>query len=227
MGILFSRNPIWSLAKANGSDAQVDRGMGPTKRNPMHCNVQWFAGDATIILDGGGEWAPDQISEVHATWELSTDTFVLNAIDHGFIVIACERAFGGLHTRRRGACASIFFNDQTRDHFGLMHIPEGHTDFFHRHPVEPDLPELWELDRELAACRTMYSWLIRKEQFRLSDTQVVSVVLDSEVRWDIDYVALLLCRFERKLRPWVSNFLLAVLGAIIGAFTTVLIGKIL
>ena len=190
---------VWSSTRVDGSSARVERGMGPTKRNPMHCNVGWFYGDCTIILDGGGDRAPDEISEVAALWDVPVRAEDIDAADHGFLIIACTRQFGGLHTQIDDSRVSISINGQQLDYFGLRDIPPGHTDYFHLPRREPHWPWLTEVDPILASCQTIYTWPIQPTHLKSQKAQTVQVRLDPQVGWDIDYVGLLLHRSQPSL----------------------------
>lgn len=216
----------WVSSRIDGSAATVTRGMGATKHNPLHCDVRWFTGNQAIILDGGGEWAPEQISEVHATWKIPVEQDVINATEHIFLVIACTRAYGGLHTQNEGQNVSISLNDEQLDYFRLKDIPEGHTDYFYRSPGERQLPRLLEVDPVLGACATVYSWQVQPHHLRRSSHQIVGVALDPEVRWDIDYVSLLTSKRIHNLRPGVVQILLVILGALLGFAAALILGMI-
>ena len=140
-------------------------------------------------------------------------------------MIACVRELGGLHGKKDKK-ANIFLNDYPRDQVGLGRQWTGY-DYEHRPSKVPSLPQLRDIDPILSSCATIYSWTVHSEHLNEVGRQLARIVVDPEVRWDIDYVALVLCRPRRALRAWVGQTLLVMLGAIIGSIATILLKHLL
>ncbi len=215
--ILFKRRAEVTCAKAPGSEARIEKGVGWTAGNPGTCNPGWFVGDTTIILG-------TQPGETVARWQVLVEPLVVERYEEGYLLICCERTQGGLHTARKGALARVSINGHNRDLIGLKDEPAGHTDFFHRLPKPPQLASVWPV----SACHTVYSWPVDKRHLAISGNQVVDVKLEEGVSWDIDYVCLVIWSKSYQLRDackQVGYVLLgAILGAVLGAIATLLFG---
>ena len=136
------------------------------------------------------------------------------------------RDLGGLHGKE-GKKANIFLNDHPRNQIGLGRNPSGYGDYEHRPSKDPSLPQLKDIDPILSSCATIYTFTVHSEHLNKVGRQIARIIVDPEVRWDIDYVALVLCRSRRALRPWVRQILLVMLGAIIGSIATMLLAHLL
>lgn len=167
-----------------GSQAQLESGIASTLRAPRGCPLSWFSGNSTIIL-GAGDAADDEVHDkTVASWDIAVDPEWIQNLERGFLIVACRRYFGGLSSQKYGAEIEIFVNDQHVDGFGLKVIPPDHSNYFHRIPT-PELPDLWPL----SGCQTVYAWQVLKDQLTESGDQTVTVRIERNVNWDIDYVA--------------------------------------
>ena len=95
------------LAQAVGSDANVIFGIASTRAAPRGNNDAWFPNEGTVIL-GAGENL--EKSKTVAEWQLRFEPQVEDDIEDAFLVVACERTQGGLHTQRFGALATVHVN---------------------------------------------------------------------------------------------------------------------
>lgn len=215
--LLFEERAEVKCATVLGSQAVVESGVGSIARSPGTCNAGWFVGESTIILGaeirGGGTTC--------VRWQVVADPSLINQCETGYLVICCERTHGGLHTRREGARARVSVNGHNRDLIGLKDIPAGHTDYFHRFPSPPQLPSVWPV----SGCATVYSWLVDRRHLVATGSQEVAVELEEDVSWDIDYVCLVLTRTSRVLRDACKQIAYILLGVVLGAIATVLIGR--
>lgn len=199
---------------AYGSQVQIERGIASTLLHPHDCNIGWFAGESTVIL-GAGHLSDDQANDITvAKWHIPIEPGILACIQSGFLVIACERRQGGLHTRVYGAQAKVNLNGYGRDIIGLKRKPNEHTDYFHRVPT-PKLPDIWPI----SGCGTVYAWPVHKDHLVAGGTQVVQLEIDRGVSWDIDYVMLVLNIVESisEIPNWVQQIIYLIIGAIVGA----------
>lgn len=204
-----------------GSQAQITRGIGSTRRFPRSTNKDWFAGDSTLIL--GASHIKSRARTRHiAVWHIALDPSLVNRTKSGYLVVACERVQGGLHTRRYGALAKVTINGSCRDLIGLKSMPPGHVDYFHR--VEtPPFTNVWPL----SGCGTIYAWPIHRSHLRSSGRQIVGIEIDPQASWDIDYVVLLLTvsRSVGHIPEWLKQVAYAAIGAGLGAVATLLLSK--
>lgn len=201
----------------HGSNAFIESGWGETQSSPFG-GKGWIAGESTVILGIGPADQPKPEKTV-ALWYISVERDAIQRMVSGSLIIACKRPQGGLHTSERGALARIHLNGKQCDLVGLKSIPDGHTDYFHRVPV-PQIPNR----RPFNQCGTVYTWPVDRDQLKDGDPQVVRIELDREVCWDIDYVALVLSVESRRLRPGIKELLVLLLGAILGALASRILG---
>jgi hypothetical protein len=145
-----------------------------------------------------------------AEWTFQVDPRETENAQGGVLLICCDRRQGGLHSPKEGALARVCVNDHEVDVIGLREIPPGHTDYFHRvtHQEIPSVPPL------IKNCGTVYSFAIPAEFLEKSREVRVRLTIDTEVRWDIDHVVLVVKRTKRKLRSWVIATVFSILGAV-------------
>jgi hypothetical protein len=203
-----------------GSQATVEEGVAATRQKPLGCNERWFADSSTIILGSGEIKGETQVQDTVATWHVPVEPEIVRKVKSGFLIIACERPQGGLHTQEYGATAKVEINGNNRDIIGLKDIPPGHTDYFHRVPV-PRIPDVWPI----SGCGTVYAWPIHPAHLQESGKQTVRVEIDRNVSWDIDYVLLALTTDVSFLQipSWLEKLIYALIGAALGAIAKVLI----
>lgn len=141
-----------------------------------------------MILGSGEDEEKSPDPHTIASWQIAISPYWQNYFKKGFIVIGCLRYFGGLHTKKYGAQVEILFNGRPIDGFGLMVIAQNHTDYFHRIPLPPQLLhiDIWPL----SDCQTTYAWPIQKDSLSSIDFQTVTVRIENQISWDIDYVAI-------------------------------------
>jgi hypothetical protein len=177
-----------------GSKATLTRGTAVTAQSAADCPPYWFSGDSTIILGAGQILSEQAASDTLATWYIPTAIPTAHHFKRGHLVVACLRYFGGLHSYQKDSRIDVFVNDNLIDGFALRIIPPDHSDYFHRIPV-PVLPNV----SPLAGCQTVYAWPLRKYLLAFGIFQKIAIRIDKGVRWDVDYVGLLL--ESQKTRP--------------------------
>jgi hypothetical protein len=176
---------MWRHFFVLGSDAQVASGPSVTLQTGHACPPYWFSGESTIVLGRSPKPDDGHSCETRAGWVVTMDAASVQHFRRGFIIIGCLRFFGGLHSERFSSRADVFFNDRRIDGFALRVVPPEHSDYFLRIPV-PALPEIGPI----SSCPTLYVWPLQRYDLLLSGTQQVTVRIDPEVRWDVDYVAI-------------------------------------
>ena len=197
-----------------GSQATIEKGAGATRNTPLGCDDRWFADSSTIILGADEADQKRHNNSTVANWYIPIEPDLIKKVKSGFLIIACERPQGGLHTQEYGATAKVDINGHNRDIIGLKDIPAGHTDYFHRVPT-PKIPEVWPI----IGCGTVYAWPIHPKHLNETGNQVVRVEIDPHVSWDIDYVMLALYRDVSffHVPRWLEKIIYALIGAILGA----------
>ena len=213
--LLFDEYAEVKCVPVLGSQAVIDSGTGSTARSPGNCNPGWFVGESTVIL--GANSRGNELTV--ARWQVALEPSLIDACEAGRLVICCERTHGGLHTRRKGALASVLINGHNRDLVALKDVPAGHTDFFHRPPNSPQLPHVWPL----SGCATVYSWPVDGRHLVTSGLQEVRVEVEKDVSWDIDYVCIVVSRRTRQLRDACKQVIYILLGVVLGAVATLLV----
>jgi len=190
----------WRAFQVVGSSFHLKSGIASTVREPNGCPDSWFSGDSTLIL-GSGEVQEKNNSKTVALWKITLTPYWRHHFEKGFLVVGCLRYFGGLHSKLYGAQVEIIFNRTPIDGFGLMIIPENHTDYFHRIPAPQQLPNIWPL----SACQTTYAWPIRNVNLSSTDVQTITIEIDKDVSWDIDYVAIVCQAKVLPKRVFISH----------------------
>ncbi|MCA1621949.1 MAG: toll/interleukin-1 receptor domain-containing protein [Acidobacteria bacterium] len=190
----------WVAFDVMGSDAKVERGRAVTAEAENSAPPYWFSGDTTITLGASKKKQDKLVGETVARWDMFVDPSAIHRCQRGFLVIACLRYFGGLHSYRKRARADIWLNEQQIDGFALSIIPPNHTDYFHRPPM-PDVPCV----SGFRDCQTVYAWPIQKNVLHPDGHQSVKVRIDRDVRWDIDFVALVLQEGDVSHRVFLSH----------------------
>jgi len=166
-----------------GSDLVLATGMAGTPGNATGYTPESFSGESTVVLGAPSEDAMTSFAKTEARWQVPVPKHYLKHFKQGFLVIACVRYYGGLHTLYRNTRATIFLNGNPVDFVDLRIIPDHHSDYFHRLPP-PEFPKIMPL----ANCRTVYGWPVLPHRLIDGPHQTVSVSLDSHIWWDIDYV---------------------------------------
>jgi hypothetical protein len=180
-----SKNGAWRSFLVDGSSFELKSGIASTLQNPNGCSQGWFSGGTTIIL-GSGELkeGTKRNRKTSGVWRIKTEPDCMEKYRMGYLVIGCLRFFGGLHSAKRGSQVEIQFNGKYIDSFSLLVIPPEHSDYFHRIP-KPNLPDIWPI----SACQTVYAWPIQKALVAADGIQTVTIEIDKDVSWDVDYVA--------------------------------------
>ncbi len=169
-----------------GSKATLTRGVAATSQSGADCPPYWFSGDSTIILGAENKSSDSPLTDTFATWEIRTDKSSIQHFKNGHLVVGCLRYFGGLHSYQKDSRADVFLNGTLIDGFALRIIPPQHSDYFHRVQLIK-LPNVWPL----SGCQTVYTWPLRKNILALGSLQHAAIRIDRGVRWDIDYVSLI------------------------------------
>jgi hypothetical protein len=212
----------------HGTCGHVLKGSTATHKAPGEFNPGCFTGDHTVIL---GSEDHGEAKECCVEWPIPFEPATLGAAEGGFLIVACERNLGGLHTTLIGAKARVSLNGHGRDFIRLENCPLGHNDFFHSDQPNGflDLPVGNNVDllRPIRNCKTIYTWPISKDQLIGDKDQVIQISLDPEVLWDIDYLALVLERPTKRLRKWVLTLIWLGVGGILGAIFTRVVEKFL
>ncbi len=190
----------WQPFVVNGRDAILDDGVAVTKPGIDGPPEYWFSGDSTIILGAAdAERRRGQGSTV-AHWDIDTYPEIVRRFGRGFVLIACLRYFGGLHSTRKNSRANVWLNDAQIDGLALRVVPENHSDFFHRPPL-PDVSAI----TSFRDCQTIYAWPFQRDALSARRSQAVRVAIERDVRWDIDYVALLIMERADLPRVFLSH----------------------
>jgi TIR domain len=159
----------------------------------------WFSGKSTVVLGANASGSDANSTETVAAYDLPVDPTCVRHFRRGFLVVACLRYFGGLHSTEINRRADVVLNDRVLDGFALRVIPPNHSDYFHRIP-RAELSPLGPFP----PCQTVYSWALQKSSLAFLPIQRVTLRIDPGVRWDIDYVGLLLASEELPKRVFLS-----------------------
>lgn len=190
----------WLAFEVDGSAATIETGAAATLETGTVLPSYWFSGATTIILGVSTAAPGGLLGDTVARWDVTVELSASDRWQRGFLVFGCLRYFGGLHSHREGARADIWLNDCQVDGFALRIIPPNHTDYFHRPPL-PDVPPV----SGFRDCQTLYAWPILKNALLTDRLQTVRVKLQPDVRWDVDFVALLLQEGTQPHKVFLSH----------------------
>ena len=159
-----------------GSSYNLISGIAST-RSDCNGHPSDFFSERTVIL---GKQKPTKVS-----WKIQIEQKYIQRFNKGYLVIACIREFGGLHSERKGAGVSILINNIPVDKFQLLVMPQRHSDYFHinRNSKPSNL-------EHLSTHSTIYAWPIRNGSLLNTPEQTVTVSIEKDVYWDIDDVAI-------------------------------------
>ena len=190
----------WAQSVVAGTDGQVLFGLAGTAGQPEGHRPQSFYGPSTIIL---GWPDPPQHAERQDTagrWGIPLRSVDVRRFTSGYLVVGCVRYFGGLHSRVFDGRVEVEINGQVIDGFGLRKRHPDHSDFFHRQPM-PDLGLAAPLD----TCQTLYAWPITRDHLVIDGAQHVTLRIDRDTRWDVDFVGIVHAVPERSHDVFLSH----------------------
>jgi len=147
----------------------------------------WFPFETTVVLGDSGKANPCNPAEsTLAHWTIRTAEFPIHFYSRGYLLIASLRRFGGLHSPTFLDRVEIRLNTKVLDGFELAVIPAGHKDYFHQAPY-PDVPKVLPFSE----CENIYAWPIPKSHMADKPEQLISIRLDRDAKWDIDFIGFL------------------------------------
>ena len=180
---LIKDQSVWNSSIIPGSSLYLVNGIVGTTQAPNGHPLTSFSGDSTVILGASDSEGMESILETTAAWSILLKARTLRYFDSGFLVVACLRYFGGLHSGTYNSRVKILMNHKVVDGFGLREKPPNHSDYFHRVP-SPNLPDILPISH----CQTIYAWPLLKDKLANTLEQLVSITIGNYVRWDIDYI---------------------------------------
>ena len=192
-----------------GTQATLKKGFATTKSNRGNQPEAWVRSDTTIILGCHPSGSEMETQPSIADWKFEVSPSLLARATETAIVIGCERIHGGLHSGRYGATAQIHVNEHVVDLIPLVVMPEGHNDYFHRE-VHPELSTI----PLLRNCNTIYRFGVPISFLRETTPVVVSITVDPGVKWDIDYMTLIIICSRKRLHSRVQAIFAATGGFI-------------
>lgn len=177
----------WYTSLVYGSDLALEAGLAGTAKAGEKYTQESFPGLSTVILGAPTQADMASIAGTEANWQVPILEHFVKNFRQGYVVVACLRFFGGLHSPHYNARATILLNRKPIDWVDLRLKPEHHSDYFHRIPV-PDFPKVLALSN----CRTLYAWPILKEHLIDGVRQTIGISLTNHCWWDVDYVGLVI-----------------------------------
>ncbi|MDD5131307.1 MAG: toll/interleukin-1 receptor domain-containing protein [bacterium] len=183
---MVKEQSAWNSSFMLGSQLRLVNGVAGTAPATEGHPLTSFYGDSTVILGAADSKDMESISKTTAIWSIPLDADTLRFFDSGYLVVACLRRFGGLHSKTYDSRVEISVNHKVVDGFGLRVKPPEHSDYFHRVPLPVDFPEISQISK----CQTVNAWPILKDKLENTLEQKVSITIGNYVRWDIDYIGL-------------------------------------
>lgn len=159
-----------------------------------------FSGDTSIILGASSRTDSFGIKQTTVKWNIPFQSKSIMDYDKGYLVIACKRKFGGLHSKDYDGRVKIEINGMNIDSFGLRIISDDHSDYFHR----PEIPSEILKIKPFKDCQTIYTWDLWSDRLKFKPFQELKVSIGNTVRWDIDYIGIAYTTNESKPEVFIS-----------------------
>lgn len=175
----------WQLTHILGSKFEEYKGIVALPENLAGHRKEFLSPGSSIIL-GPDLSKHKSVIDTQVIWHLPTTRHRPSNFLTPYLVIACRRRFGGLHSKYKNGHATVWLNNKSVDRVNLRQKAEGHSDWFHRAPLPVDLPQLEPYQN----CQTIYAWPITQEHLVNRAYQEVSVEIGPNVNWDIDYIGI-------------------------------------
>jgi hypothetical protein len=180
----------WSVTVQPGSSLQLLSGIAGTIGALNGYDKQFFPGSHTAIL---GTLNPLVMRDMKsrgkkhlARWRLHLEPRAAKYFMSGYLVIGCNRYYGGLHSRKRDEFAQIRFNGNWKDKILLRSKPQDHSDYFCLRPLPKGLPLL----EPFSSMETRYAWVLRPPEINLDGWQTLEIELGPYGNWDIDFIGI-------------------------------------
>lgn len=194
---------LWNSHNVVGAKFGLEKGAAVTRKSAKGLPGYWFSADSTVVvgrsIDSPGFESP---SESVVSWNIPVPVHKSGKFEKAFLLIGCLRRFGGLHSREYDKRADIYVNGKQVDGFALRIAPEGHSDFFHRPSLPANLPML----APFSDCQTVYAWPLADGYLKQkTKRQRVTVRIDREARWDVDYVGFVTQKANTTPKVFLSH----------------------
>jgi len=134
-----------------------------------------------------------------ARWRIPLDAPSAKYFKAGYLVIGCNRYYGGLHSRKRDEFAHVRFNEKWKDRILLRNKPLDHTDYFCIRPTPKGLPSL----EPFSSLETVYAWALRPDEMSSDGAQILDIELGPYGNWDIDFVGIVY-KLKTRNRIFIS-----------------------
>jgi len=186
-----------------GSSLQLLGGTAGTIEALNGHHVECFPGSHTSIL---GTLDPKVMRRMMlrrkthvASWKLPLDARAAKYFKSGYLVIGCNRHYGGLHSRKRDEFAHIRLNGIWKDKILLRNKPLDHSDYFCIRPTPKGLPSC----EPFSSLETLYAWTLRPSEINSDGEQILEVEIGPYANWDIDFVGMVF-KLKARNRIFVS-----------------------
>jgi hypothetical protein len=179
-------NDDWIKRVITGAEFHSFNGIIGTEQNTSEHPETSFSGKTTIILGSPKENVDIQNRPTNVIWLLQMNEIDIQKFKKGFLVFACKRYFGGLHSMKFNEKITISLNGKSIDGFNLKVIPENHSTYFHRVSPPVDFPKL----APFKDCETIYTWRLFKDRLSPNKPQILEVNIGPTARWDIDFIGI-------------------------------------
>lgn len=194
-----SKEYEWIWSSVSGSELTLIDGIAGTLKQNNDYPISTFPNDSTVILGAPTTNLMHSLARTTATWEIPFNVKKHSIIEKSYLVIAAIRFFAGLHSKFYDSKVKIELNNNVIDYFGLRDKQEYHSDYFHLLPL-PDIP----LPIEISECKTIYTWPIITGKILKEIKQPLTITIDKYVRWDIDYLGVLV-KMKKQHQIFISH----------------------
>lgn len=186
----------WRVTVQPGSSLQLLSGIAGTTDALNGHHIECFPGSHTSIL---GTLNPVVMRKMMsrgkthvAHWRIPLDERVAKYFKSGYLVIGCNRYYGGLHSRKRDEFAQVRLNGNWKDKILLRTKPHDHSDYFCLRPAPKGLPSF----EPFSSLETLYAWVLRPSEISAGGWQTLEIEIGPYANWDIDFTGIIY-----KLKP--------------------------
>lgn len=186
-----------------GSSLQLLSGIAGTLQALNGHHVECFPGSHTCILGTLDPLVMRRMMSRRKThlarWRIPLDARAAKYFKSGYLVIGCNRYYGGLHSRKQDEFAHIRFNGNWKDKILLRSKPLDHSDYFCLRPTPKALPSL----EPFSSLETLYAWALRPSEICPDGGQILEIELGPYANWDIDFAGIVY-RLKPRHRIFIS-----------------------
>lgn len=176
----------WYVTQLLGTQYYANpSGTAASLTNRAGHRTEFFAGESTLIL--GKDMSTGVPSErTKVQWRIPTIAHQPTIFVEPYLVVACSRFHGGLHSLIYDSDAIVTLNDHPVDKINLRIKPTESSDYFQRISLPAGLPALLPFNH----CQSVHAWSLMRHHLQSAAYQDLTLDIAPGVNWDVDYVGI-------------------------------------